>query len=122
MFRAHLASLDDEHHDFVFPPQLAATLDIFTDGECLMPHDAFCRWASWGIAIAQVDTGTFVPVASGLLGGIIQSIVRAEFRAVLAAIRFAMCCRRPFRLWIDNQQVFQFLNRLLAGETPKIFS
>ena len=120
VFRAHLASLDDEHHDFVFPPQLAATLDIFTDGACLMPHDSFCRWASWGIAIAQVETGTFVPVASGLLGGIIQSVVRAEFRAVLAAVHFAICCRRPFRLWIDNQQVFQFLNRLLAGETPKI--
>ena len=119
-FRQHLSTLPDETWSFDIPAQVPAQLELFTDGACERPHDVFCRLASWGVTVFQPATMTFEPVSSGVLPGIIQTIVRAEFVAVVAALKFARSTRRPFRLWVDNQQVFVFLTALASGASPAV--
>ena len=120
VFREAVQQLPADAYEFQFPRVLPHCLDLFTDGACLAPQDSFGRWASWGVVIFEPDSASYLPVAADLVSGLVQTIVRAEFLAAAAAIKYAILCRCEFRLWVDNQQVFQFLDRLFRGGVPAI--
>eukprot|EP00438_Fugacium_kawagutii_P026054 Skav224816 [mRNA] locus=scaffold21:141297:147109:- [translate_table: standard] len=111
--RSHLLQVPDDV-EFVLPSPLPPVLDVFTDGSCLYPHHMFCKLASWGVVVYQPSSpDDFAPVASGLLPGFHQTILRAELQGAIQAFRYAMVVQRPFRLWVDNQQVHKYLRRLM---------
>ena len=118
-FRNILQAYPDTTWQWTYPGFLPPLLDLFTDGSCLCPQDSFGRLSSWGVVLYDVDKQVFTPVAADLVPGLIQTVPRAEYFAVLGALRFAVSVRRPFRLWVDNQQVCTFLQAVLAGEVPR---
>lgn len=94
--------------------KLPHTLDLFTDGSCKSPHDCLSRLASWGVACyTPEETQEFTPISGGVVPGIIQTTTRAEFMATCSAVKFAIKMKLPFRLWVDNQQVWKTLTRTL---------
>ena len=118
--RAQLCNLPDTTWEFDFPAQVPALLDLFTDGACELPHDSFCRIAAWGVALYAPLQQRFLPLAADVLPGLIQTSTRAEYTAAISAVRFVLLTRKPFRLWIDNQQVHAFLTQLFQGHQPRI--
>eukprot|EP00435_Cladocopium_sp_Y103_P051104 s1149_g15.t1 len=111
-FRAQLDSLPPVYECMVEPPQFSPEpqepLHLFTDGSCLRPQDRFARLCGWGVVLASPhDMWQFLPVASGILTGSHQTVVRAELMAVIAAVLAVRKYDHPFCLWSDNQRVVQ---------------
>ena len=90
-------------------------LHFFTDGACMRPQDGFARWCAWGVTCCFApDLWHFHPVCNNLLLGPWQTVVRAEFQAVIEAFRRGFSHGIPFWIWIDNQYVFQMTKYVLA--------
>ena len=88
-------------------------IHYFTDGGCKDPSDPFVRLCSWGLsAYPSTDLWTPYPVGSGLLPGPIETIVRAEWKAVIEALTSAWFHQRPFSIWCDNQSVVNRLRQM----------
>eukprot|EP00438_Fugacium_kawagutii_P012174 Skav205390 [mRNA] locus=scaffold1642:40459:42228:- [translate_table: standard] len=100
---------------FELPHVMPDHLHVFTDGGCKSPECPYSRYASWGVAVASHDFHTYHAVASGLLPGWIQTVLRAEIQAVVQACRFAMQVRRSLTLWIDNWVVYRKVCRIIQG-------
>ena len=106
----------------VEPAQVQVDLDdttncvhFFTDGACMLPQDHFARVCAWGVTCCYApDLWTFHPVANSILVGPWQTIVRAEFRAVIEAFRQGFLLGSFFWVWIDNQHVYQITKYILA--------
>ena len=95
-----------EHlHPFPFIPH---HLHVFTDGSCENPTDPFTRICSWGVVVADPrDMWQFHAIASGVLPGRCQSIVRAEMLAVHEALVYIWQMQCSATVWIDNQGVLK---------------
>ena len=93
----------------------AEVYHLFTDGSCLKPETPRLRLATWAVVVANLATQQFEPVSSGGVPGLLQSIVRAEYLAALAALRFLLASGRGGFLWIDNLQVQQTVREFLQG-------
>ena len=90
-------------------------LHFFTDGACMRPQDGFARLCAWGVTCCFApDLWTFYPVVSNVLQGPWQTVVRAEFQAVIEAFRRGFLLGQPFWVWIDNQHVHQMALYALA--------
>ena len=100
--------LPDETGIFRFGPK-GHVWHCFTDGSCDNPTSAEDSLAAWAVIIAEDGV-----VASGVLPGIHQTILRAETTAVLSAIRWAYRRVGTLHLWVDNQTVVTHLRTLLS--------
>ena len=109
-FRQKLQSLNESSGNWCEPWEIPNTLDLFTDGTCANPTCEVTRLGAWGVAMYQPETsGTFAAVASGILGGIHQTVTRAELQAAVIAIHVAKRHNRKFRIWIDNAYVIKVI-------------
>lgn len=116
VFRAMLANLPDYFDCHVDLPSTTQTQDpmhYFTDGSCLRPKDRVARICSWGVVCTnKSDLWSFEAVASGLLPGRHQTVVRSELTAAAAALHAAAMRRHKFCIWTDSQRVFSLLRSL----------
>ena len=98
----------------------AAILDFFTDGSALWPQEPHYRVASWavvqaspfGLSLCQEQTAV---IAAMPLGGLTQSIFRAELFAVLAALTYAEAAGRGVRISSDCLSVVRKFVLLVNG-------
>ena len=105
-FRKKLELVTTQPEHVLFVTSLPQHIHYFTDGACRNPQDSQTRWCAWGVCcVLPGEWWTFHPVASGVLQGRSQSIVRAELTAVLEALINAWYVQCQFTLWIDNQGV-----------------
>ena len=89
---------------------------VFTDGSCFGHADPHLSLAAWGAILP--DRGC---LAAGHLGGIVQSVNRAELTAVIATLRWSNLYRCNICIWTDSQYVSDGTNALLqdpAATTP----
>lgn len=112
-FRAACVSLPDETTRYACPSELPPILHLFTDGACLAPACPFSRLAAWGVVLAAADFATFHPLASGLVSGWLQTVLRGELSAVISAVEFCVQVQVPCVLWIDNQLVYNRVRRAM---------
>lgn len=109
-FRQHLQNIKHNSGHWIEPMEVPETLDLFTDGTCANPTCEFTRLGAWGVAMFQPNiSNTFSAVASGLLGGIHQTVTRAELQAAIVAAHVAMRYHKKYRLWIDNAFVIKVI-------------
>ena len=95
-------------------------VDVFTDGSCYWQNEPRYRLAAWSIVLAQplslsATCWDSQMVASGPLGGLIQTSYRAELTAVAFAIRYARQANVGIRIWSDCQAVVDKTSLLLTG-------
>ena len=120
LYRQLLVELPDLTGEFVDVPNLPATdLHIFTDGSCKHPASEQVRRSTWGTCVADLMNDEFFPISRGPLPGLLQTIVRAEYTAAISGVKFALYKQQKFWLWVDNQQVHEFLVAIFnGGELP----
>ena len=82
---------------------------LFSDGSCHGGRHRAYQLASWAVVSATADHC----VASGALGGIGQDIDRAELRAVIAAVQYAMEGSCDATIWTDSTFAAEGLARML---------
>ncbi len=110
-----LCNLPNLAHTHFVPQKFNKTdkcVEIFTDGSCINPTKPDQRVATWG-AVIWVDNG-FSTIAEGGVPGYHQTSLRGEIWAAVAAMSFAVQQQVQIRIWIDNQTVCNFIQRLLA--------
>ena len=112
--RRALYDLSD-HHVHCVPTESPEVFHLFLDGGCLNPTIPRLRVAGWGFCLAMLPSDEFLPIASGLVAGILQTPLRAEITAAIEAIRFAIQRSRPFYLWTDNKHVYNKIGEYLKG-------
>eukprot|EP00438_Fugacium_kawagutii_P004669 Skav209258 [mRNA] locus=scaffold990:390937:395688:- [translate_table: standard] len=94
------------------PQDLQPVLDVFTDGSCRNPTDSITRLASWGAVLHTPEASQeFTAISGGMVPGLIQTVARAEYMAAISAIQFCFKHHKPFRIWVDNSQVYKTLLR-----------
>jgi ribonuclease HI len=82
---------------------------LFTDGSCHGNRHRMYHLASWAVVSASGD----YCVASGSLGGLGQDSDRAELRAVIAAVNYALEVQRDTTIWTDSTFAAEGMVRLL---------
>ena len=117
-FRHALQRIPDltDCHDV--PVSLPDTLHLFVDGGCSDPQTPRLRLATWGVTLALLPDPVFFPVAAGGVPGIIQTSLRAEIYAGLAALKFALKVHRPLYIWTDNT-VFRRMQEFLQPDAKR---
>ena len=117
LFRQALMNLPDLTRDFscASPVATLGTLHLFVDGSCLSPNNPFCRVATWGVTLANLDEDNFVQVARGPVTGLHQTSTRAELIACLVGYNFGLRHKQNFWIWTDNQVAFAFLKQCGEG-------
>ena len=82
-------------------------LDLFVDGACEHPTDPAVRLASWAVHLVQVtdQAEESLPLAGGVVSGLVQTAARAELLAMVSAVYFAATNNRDARIWCDKQNV-----------------
>ena len=82
---------------------------LFTDGSCHGSRRRSYQLAAWAVVSATADAC----VAKGALGGIGQDNDRAELRAIIAAVEYALVSQRETTIWTDSTFGAEGLSRLL---------
>lgn len=82
---------------------------LFTDGSCHGNRHRMYHLASWAVVSASGD----FCVASGVLGGLGQDSDRAELRALIAAVNYALEIQRDTTIWTDSTFAAEGMVRLL---------
>ena len=106
-FRRLCLQIQPTWDQIAWPPELPSVLHLFTDGACSAPQCPWSRLSTWGLALGSFADDTPWPLASGIVRGWIQSSLRGELSAVVAACNAGLQCDRPVVLWIDNDLVFR---------------
>ncbi len=88
------------------PDTPLATGDVYTDGALSGRWRRIMR-AGWGVVALASDSDRAEWALYGTMSEVNPSIIRAELRAVLEALRIAM---PPLRLHVDNAEVVQGWN------------
>ncbi|CAE7714215.1 unnamed protein product [Symbiodinium pilosum] len=113
--RIALAALPFHFQDFHPHPEWNA-YHLFVDGSCLRLDAPALRLASWAVTIAPLgDFAPPVPVADGLVPGLLQSAYRAELCAMVSALLFAVRKARRVWIWSDCLGVVSKVRRWLQG-------
>lgn len=115
-FRKACLELPDETQVFTWPSRFDAHLHLFTDGSCLDPTSQTSKLASWGVVLGSTQEDSFFPISNGLVPGWTQTAARAEILAVISACEFASRIQRPCSVWVDNDRVFNKLQRFIQGK------
>ena len=118
----YLCSLPDDPV-FVWPLELPPILDLFTDGTAWCPTSPRARVAAWSVVLhspcsAQPSAWTVHPLAAHPLSGLTQTVYRAELRAVVAAVSFAIKASRFCRIWSDCQAVVSGFSKFVLRRCP----
>ena len=108
---------------FVTPVELPAILDLFCDGACWCPAYPAFRVAAWSVVVQLPCSSSSslyesFPVCAQPLSGLVQTIFRAELRALLAALEFGIHWDRHMRIWSDCQAVVSGFDRYVRGRVP----
>ena len=117
-FSQLLDTLPDLTGQFVAGKSEMEILHLFTDGTCEEPQLPTVRLAAWGVAIADMSTGGFLPISQGPVWGQHQTILRAEITGAISAFRYGLFSGRRFMVWTDNKQVFEGIHRFSGGDGP----
>ena len=88
---------------------------IFTDGSCDFPTRPHVRLAGWGMCVANLHEDSFIPISQGIVPGLHQSSVRGEMCAAISGCSFALRHNKNFWLWVDNQQVVDWVVDVIQG-------
>ena len=110
--RLLLQGLGDCSGEFHCSPDGSQLQHLFTDGSCKAVDHVDLALAAWGV----VHAGHGLPLASGLVPGLLQTAPRAEIWAVIAAVRWILKYRVKSILWIDSQHVVDGLAALQRGK------
>ena len=113
-FQRQLQSLPDQTMQFEWPMKCPEHLHLFTDGGCYCPANDMCRLATWGFVMADIESDSFFPVASGLVPGLNQTAVRGEILAIISACEFSRLTNRPVHFWVDNSLVYDRLQNFVS--------
>ena len=108
---------------FQWPLDLPVILDLFTDGTAWCPSDPCARVAAWSVVLSSpcLDSHTpwqVFPIAGQPLAGLIQTVFRAELRAVVAAVDFSIRAGRSCRVWTDCQAVVTGYAKFVTSRFP----
>ena len=90
--------------------------NLFTDGGALCPDDPKFRVASWGLVIANLPDDTFSTLCQGRVPGLLQTVLRAEIWAAIAAMEWVLAMAIPSIIWVDNLQVCRNMEAFRTGE------
>jgi ribonuclease HI len=118
VFQQFLIDTPDRSKQFCPVPAQANVANIFTDGSACLPNDPLLRVATWGVVIADLETDTFPVLAQGGVSGLLQTVLRAEIWATIAALEWIIAKQIPAILWVDNQQVQVQLEAFRHGALP----
>ena len=118
----YLCSLPDDPV-FTWPEDLPPILDLFTDGTAWCPAEPRARVAAWSVVLhspcsEHVSAWHVHPVAAQPLSGLTQTVYRAELRAVVAAVSFAIQASRFCRIWSDCQAVISGFSKFVVRRFP----
>ncbi|CAE7816157.1 Pol [Symbiodinium sp. CCMP2592] len=105
-----------------WPAILPETLDLFTDGSCLLPTLPQVRLAAWAVTLARDDGETPWVLCSGPLQGILQTAFRPKIKAVVAALGVALRARRAVRVWSDCAGVVRRVRAAKTGDLSPLWS
>ena len=113
--RASLCSLRldlDSFHPFPDPQEY----HVFVDGSCWQPGVQQLRLAAWAMLIAVPGFfGDPLPLADGLVPGLLQSAFRAELCVMISAMLFCVRVQRKVWIWSDCLGVVRRVRRFLEG-------
>lgn len=109
--RSHFYYLPDTTGDFITEPTDDSLQHLFTDGSLTHEGRGETKRAAWGL----YNSNTALPIASGWLAGLPQTIVRAELSAVIAALKWVLWWQVPAHIWLDALEVHRGLQKRLAG-------
>lgn len=115
--RNALATLPTATRALLRPPE-ASTLHFFTDGGALLPQEPRGRLGAWALVAADLDHDSFRPIGWGLLDGMLQTVLRAEATAAIAALEAGLRAHADFCIWTDNQLVYTRLETAREGQGP----
>ena len=111
--QCHLQSIPDPRPQVQLDGRFETWHDIFTDGTRLF--DGELALAAW--AAVNMTTGNVC--GTGPLSGLAQTVPRAELRAALFALQWAIPNRVRLALWSDSSYVVEGVNIILSGgEVP----
>ncbi|CAE7413448.1 unnamed protein product [Symbiodinium sp. CCMP2592] len=109
----YLQALDDIQHPPVLdPPIQVERFNLFTDGSAIDNTCPFMRLCGWAVTCAHDGGPRNTTLCAGLLPGRRQTVFRAEFHAVNAAIASVPSAN----IYTDNQAVAKIVNQLLVSE------
>ena len=91
---------------------------LFTDGSACNPTDRIFRVATLGVVFAALPDDNFQHLAQGFVPGILQTVLRAELWAAIAALQWILLSEVPGISWVDNQQVYVNLEAFRVGHLP----
>ena len=115
--RSYFLQLPDTTDVFSTGPADAATQHVFTDGSHTHDGRYDTKRAAWGL----YNSNTKLPIASGWLSGLPQTIARAELTAVIAALKWAIWWQAEVHIWLDALEIHRGLQRRLGGHTTQSF-
>ena len=95
VFRTFLDAIPDTSETFEWPPCLPEVLHLFTDGSGVSPANPKSRLVTWSVCLATFSGDPYHPVAAGGVPGLLQTVLRAELTAAIAACHCALQCNRP---------------------------
>ncbi|CAE7944552.1 ML5 [Symbiodinium sp. KB8] len=90
--------------------QSGQTQHLFTDGSCLFTETPDYALAAWAVIHANSNA----VLVSEHLGGLLQTIPRAELTAILAAIQWTIKSKTTAVIWSDAQYVVEGVLALQA--------
>ena len=115
-FREALVKLPDTSACWQKPWEApSSTLDLFTDGAAVRPHDPYTRLAGWAV-VAMTSSMQFRLLSWGVVPGILHTALRGEIWAMISAVKYAKAVGREARLWIDNALVVQRGQMILSHD------
>ena len=80
--------------------------ELFTDGSLIDFIPGYIKGAAW--AVQNASTGR--PIATGHLGGLLQTVNRAELTALLVSVRWAFSFGVKARIWTDSKYACHWLS------------
>lgn len=115
-FRKALLTIRDSTATFEHFPAMPKVLHLFTDESGTDPTKRHLRMVTMVSLPCNASRCWFSPAAAGGVPGILQTVLRAEITAVIAACRFGVHHHKPFYIWTDCQVVFDRVQVMLSQE------
>ena len=90
--------------------------ELFTDGSLIDFVPGYIQGAAW--AVQNATTGR--PIAAGHLGGLLQTVNRAELTALLVCVRWAISFGARARIWTDSKYACRWLTTGLEQQVNQV--